>query len=425
MSRYRNPLCEEMEQYLELLNKTGHYTKTIASLFRELDRYIPDNTEKGHCLSKEVIFEWDKNLSCSPVTRKQKYTELRGFARFLQTEGIICYIPETPRKPSSTYVPYIFDENEWNRIIMEADKLADSLKQTGTDMPIVFPMLIRILYVCGLRVSEALALQVKDVDFTRNQKLSGLSAFAKYAVNREPIMAAGFYSAVNGIPKKKADKTIPVYFTKEEIGILLHIPSRSRRVDIRNRTLLSVLYATGARAQELCDIQVRDIHFGDKTSIKLVGKGNKARKVIIPTQCAALLRDYLSSENKLTDLDSHVFSSQTNEHMTISCVEEIVKKYVRVAKQENPSLFREKNYSPHSFRHSIAVHMLEAGIPLPVIKNFLGHSSIEVTMIYATVSDELKNKYLKENGIVTTLITEEKNDESKHSYPGLDFLNKI
>ena len=260
---------------------------------------------------------------------------------------------------------------------------------------------------------------------TRNQKLSGLSAFAKYAVNREPIMAAGFYSAVNGIPKKKADKTIPVYFTKEEIGILLHIPSRSRRVDIRNRTLLSVLYATGARAQELCDIQVRDIHFGDKTSIKLVGKGNKARKVIIPTQCAALLRDYLSSENKLTDLDSHVFSSQTNEHMTISCVEEIVKKYVRVAKQENPSLFREKNYSPHSFRHSIAVHMLEAGIPLPVIKNFLGHSSIEVTMIYATVSDELKNKYLKENGIAATLITEEKNDESKHSYPGLDILNKI
>lgn len=260
---------------------------------------------------------------------------------------------------------------------------------------------------------------------TRNQKLSGLSAFAKYAVNREPVMAAGFYSAVNGIPKKKTDKTIPVYFTKEEIGVLLHTPSGSRRIEFRNRTLLSVLYATGARAQELCDIQVRDIHFGDKTSIKLVGKGNRARKVTIPTQCAALLKDYLSSENKLTALDSYAFSSQTNEHMTISCVEEIVKKYVRMAKQENPSLFREKNYSPHSFRHSIAVHMLEAGIPLPVIKNFLGHSSIEVTMIYATVSDELKNKYLKENGIAATLMAEEKKDEPKHSYPGLDFLNRI
>ncbi|MDC7279474.1 site-specific integrase [Butyrivibrio fibrisolvens] len=260
---------------------------------------------------------------------------------------------------------------------------------------------------------------------TRNQKLSGLSAFAKYAITREPVMAAGFYSAVNGIPKKKSEKTIPVYFTKEEIELLLHIPSGIKRIDIRNRTLLSVLYATGARAQELCDIKVGDIHFGDKTSVKLVGKGNKARKVTIPTQCAVLLRDYLSSENKLTSLESHAFSSQTNEHMTISCVEEIVKKYVRLAKQENPSLFREKNYSPHSFRHSIAVHMLEAEIPLPVIKNFLGHSSIETTMIYATVSDELKNRYLKENGIVAALMVEEKKNEAKHSYPGLHFLNRI
>lgn len=69
--------------------------------------------------------------------------------------------------------------------------------------------------------------------------------------------------------------------------------------------------------------------------------------------------------------------------------------------------------------------MLEAGIPLPVIKNFLGHSSIEVTMIYATVSDELKNKYLKENGIMATLMGEEKKNKPKQFYPGLDFLNRI
>ena len=160
---------------------------------------------------------------------------------------------------------------------------------------------------------------------TRNQKLSGLSAFAKYAVNREPVLAAGFYNAVNGIPKKKVPKTIPVYFTKEEISILLHLPAGNRKIERRNRTLLSVLYATGARAQEICDIRVRDVCFGDRTSIKLLGKGNKARKVTIPAQCAELLKVYLTHENKLASLDSHVFSSQTNEHMTISCVEEIVK----------------------------------------------------------------------------------------------------
>lgn len=168
MNEYHNPLKEEMEQYLALLEKAGRYTRSIAGLFRELDCHIQDNAGKDHCLDEEAIFKWDQKLSCSPVTRKKKYTELRGFARFLQSKGITCYIPETPRKPPSTYVPYIFDEGEWDRIIMEADNLADSLKYAGTDMPIVFPMLVRMLYVCGLRVSEALSLKVVDLDFSMN-----------------------------------------------------------------------------------------------------------------------------------------------------------------------------------------------------------------------------------------------------------------
>jgi len=86
--------------------------------------------------------------------------------------------------------------------------------------------------------------------------------------------------------------------------------------------------------------------------------------------------------------------------MTISCVEEVVKKYVKAAITARPELFRHKSYSPHSFRHSIAVHMLEGGVPLPVIKNFLGHASIESTLIYATVTPELANRHLREKGLL-------------------------
>lgn len=172
------------------------------------------------------------------------------------------------------------------------------------------------------------------------------------------------------------------------------------------------------QVEQLCDIQVGDFHFGDRTFIKLYGKDKRTRKVTIPAQCAALLKGYLSGENKLASLDRHVFSSQTNEHMTIFCVKEIVKKYMRIAKQENLLLFCEKNYTPHSFRHLIAVHMLETGILLPMIKNFLGHSSMETTMIYATVSDELKNKYLKENGITAALVADkEKEPKTNFCYP--------
>ncbi len=77
-------------------------------------------------------------------------------------------------------------------------------------------------------------------------------------------------------------------------------------------------------------------------------------------------------------------------------MEGIVKKYMKQAKALRPELFRENSYTPHSFRHSVAVHMLEAGIPLPVIKNFLGHSSLETTMVYATISQKLRDKYLVE-----------------------------
>lgn len=165
MSAYINPLGVEMTQYLELLEKAGRYIRGIEGLFRELDKYIPASIQKDKALSEDVLFSWDNSLTCSPVTRKRKYTELRGFMRFLQSVGIKCRIPEIPRAQASSYAPYIFDEYEWTRIVHEADNLSASLKQIGTDMPIVFPMIIRLLYTCGLRVSEALFLRVDDIDF--------------------------------------------------------------------------------------------------------------------------------------------------------------------------------------------------------------------------------------------------------------------
>lgn len=80
--------------------------------------------------------------------------------------------------------------------------------------------------------------------------------------------------------------------------------------------------------------------------------------------------------------------------MTVSCIEEIYSKYVKRARNEHPDLFRE-SYSPHSMRHTTATHMLEAGVPLIVVKNFLGHVSLQTTQIYAEVTQETMNKQLK------------------------------
>jgi site-specific recombinase XerD len=234
---------------------------------------------------------------------------------------------------------------------------------------------------------------------TRNQRLAAIKSFARYSLRKHFDESLAFSADVEQISKKKdGDCTEAVHFTREEISIILRMPNSTSRIGQRDRTILSVLYATGARAQELCDLKVSDVRIGATTVITLCGKGNKARSVVIPDQCAKLLKQYIekrySSESSFND-SSYVFSSQIHEHMTISCLEAIVKKYVESAKASRQDLFC-SHYTPHSFRHSIAMHMLESGIPLPVIKTFLGHASIATTLIYASANFALVSKYLKD-----------------------------
>lgn len=238
---------------------------------------------------------------------------------------------------------------------------------------------------------------------TRNLRRSAIASFAKYASKRSFTSALPFYTAMMGMPVKRQPKSLDVkHFTKEEISIILAMPNTSTLIGQRDVTLLSLLYASGARAQEICDLSVADISFGKPTTVRLHGKGNKSRIVAIPDKCSDILKEYINSKHFSFSYgeakNRHLFSSRTREHMTIACVEGIVKKYVAEAKELYPNKFTHGSYSPHSFRHSIAVHMLEAGDSLLAIKAFLGHSSLITTAVYAQVTPELANKYLDNRG---------------------------
>lgn len=258
---------------------------------------------------------------------------------------------------------------------------------------------------------------------TRNQRLAAIKSFSKFATHRCFQSSLSFGTSVSVLPRKKTVKKAMAYMTKEEMTIVLSLPQNSTLAERRDRVLLSVLYASGARAQELCDLCARDVRFEKgKAHLHLNGKGKKARIVVIPEDCTILLTRYMKQHQLLscTVPDRHVFSSQTHEHMSISCVEGIVKKYTKLAKELHPELFQECSYTPHSFRHSVAVHMLEAGIPLPVIKNFLGHSSLETTMVYATISQELRDKYLVNYNASRALSQAEEDNSDGLNYP--DYL---
>lgn len=232
---------------------------------------------------------------------------------------------------------------------------------------------------------------------TKNQRLAALYSFSEFAQNRDFDAAAVFRSAVLRIPTKKTPRRKRIGFTVEEVKLLLAAPGQNSEIALRDTVLLSLMYATGARAQEICDLTVSKVQFRQQnTTVDIVGKGSKARRVRIPDHCAAMLRKYLIHRGTSTKPERHIFSSQTHEHMTVSCVEEIYKKYLKQLKGTHPDLFVEERYSPHSMRHTTGQHMLEAGVPLMVIKSFLGHASVQTTQIYAESSQATVDRHVKE-----------------------------
>lgn len=233
---------------------------------------------------------------------------------------------------------------------------------------------------------------------TRNQRLAILSSFAKYSAQMNFKAAGKYYSDVKKIHRKRGKGKARSYFSTEELQIILSEPKLHTLVGRRDSILLALMYFTGSRAQEMCDLKVRDFQYitDGHANITLHGKGGKTRTIPIPAQISEKLKDFIKYQGINHLKDSYVFNSQTNSHMSVSCVEEIFKKYVAKAKKDHTTLFLCDSYSPHSMRHTTAVHMLEAGISLPKIQRFLGHVSIASTQIYAEISQESLDRDLVE-----------------------------
>ena len=186
---------------------------------------------------------------------------------------------------------------------------------------------------------------------------------------------------------------------------MLSTPKNEGKSGSRDVTLLALLYDSGARAQEVCDIMIGDITFAKTSTIRIHGKGNKTREIPISSDVVKLIKRYLEERGKTLkdNRDEHLFPSQRSDRITTACIRNLVCKYVTLAKSNNPNHFNEEDYSPHSFRHSKAVHMLEAGVPLIYIRNFLGHESIRTTEIYLRIHQGSVSKILKERKTETSI----------------------
>ena len=222
---------------------------------------------------------------------------------------------------------------------------------------------------------------------TISRKISSLRTFYDYLYDNNIVDKNVF----KHVSLHKKEKRLPKYMTTDEIDEVFNIPDINTPIGIRNRLILELLYGTGIRVSELCNIKISDIDFNNKT-IRILGKGSKERIVLYNNTCNNILNKYINDDRKL------LLNNKLNEYLivglnktkglTTRSVEMIIDSIINKAALN-------RNVTPHVFRHTFATHLLNEGCDILVVKELLGHSSLDTTGIYTHVSNErLRKVYL-------------------------------
>lgn len=220
---------------------------------------------------------------------------------------------------------------------------------------------------------------------TRNHRLAVLKSFFKYAAQEDPTLMIN-YIDISQIPAKRApDKRIE-YLSEKALNILFKQPARTLK-GIRDTFLMILMYDTGARVQEILDLRVKDIHIDQVIpNIYLTGKGGKMRVVPLLKKTIEHYDCYISHyhpQDKMHD-ENYLFYTVIKGKvgpMSPDNVAYFLKRYGDMARQQCPEI--PGKIHPHLIRHTKAMHLYQAGMPLSYIKDFLGHASINTTNIYA------------------------------------------
>ncbi len=225
---------------------------------------------------------------------------------------------------------------------------------------------------------------------TRNSRLAAIHSFYKYLQN-ESLDYLNECQKILSIKFKKVSTETVNYLTLDGIKLLLEQPDTSTRRGRRDLALLSLMYDTGARVQELIDIEPSMLRLNNPPVVKLVGKGQKSR--LVPLLDAQLdhLKNYLK-ESRLDESHNNkypLFHNSRKEKLTRAGINHILQKYTKSARKENKSFIPDK-ISCHTLRHSKAMHLLQAGVNLVYIRDILGHVSIKTTEIYARADSKQK-----------------------------------
>lgn len=236
---------------------------------------------------------------------------------------------------------------------------------------------------------------------TRNARLAAVHSFVRYVVDSEPALAA-LGQRLLAVPFKKTVRPVLGYLSETALAQLLAQVDRTTPAGERDYLLLALLYDTGARIQEILDVAPRHFRLVAPPFVRLRGKGQRERLCPLLPQTARLVTRYMATRQLDAADAAPLLRNRRTDPLTRHGARYVLTKYVQRARAAHPSLFRDP-VSPHTLRHTKAMHLLQAGVPLITIKDLLGHADVKSTEVYVQIDLEMKRDALASAGTPTVL----------------------
>ncbi len=228
---------------------------------------------------------------------------------------------------------------------------------------------------------------------TRNVRLNAIRSFFQHAAYCEPAVM-NLANRVLSIPSKKTTKRLVGYLHQTELHAILAAPDQKTPQGRRDYALLLFLARTGGRVSETIGVNVGDLELQRPSYVLFRGKGSKERNVPLARDIAAVLRAFIQERGITTDSQTPVFVNARGQRLTRHGVIHIIRRAVAIAAKTDPPI-ASKAISPHSFRHTVAMELLQSGVDLTTIQSWLGHASVNTTHQYVEADLDMKRRALE------------------------------
>lgn len=228
---------------------------------------------------------------------------------------------------------------------------------------------------------------------TRNQRLTALHVFYEY-LGRTVLEMLPTCAKVAAIPLKRCPLPQMKFLERDEVQAMFACIPDQGRLSVRDRALLMFLYNTGARVSEVAQLTVGQLDLQSPASVRLLGKGSKWRTCPLWSQTAKALQTMLDERAKGLPSEIPVFVGVSQAPMTRFGIYKRIRHYATLW-EASASSVTSTRVTPHVFRHTTAVHLLEAGVEVNVIRGWLGHVNLETTNRYAEITIRMKAEALK------------------------------